>query len=165
MRPDMLDAVRDAAESNGQTIGEFIRLAAYERAMQGRGTSPYKEVILLPRTDCTVDQAMEWLLSRSPSIGDLCTSEGFVHPRIRIELKRALSPAQYRRIMFRLKGHTFKAIGYLDGGISKQGIQQCIERAVSALSSDVEFLQALTEFLGGDIDASVVLRAIKSMEA
>ncbi len=116
----------------------------------------FKVVQLSPRSDDqTVDQMLDWILSRRPVVDDLLRPEHGIgravsgggwelDTGIRRALYGSVSPVQARRVERLLKGATLEDIGESDG-CSRQAVHTSVRRALAKLKTDVAFVRALVE--------------------
>ena len=121
-------------------------VAALSRAARSTPASvmAFREVVLTPNGSSTVDNMLEWLCARRPSVVDLADESGALSPKLRRALFAALPASQARRMEQRLRGVSYEEIGHHEGA-SKQAVQQSVMRAQVKLGKSVEFVQALCD--------------------
>ena len=118
--------------------------SAINSYLSKRDRSGYREVLLAPRGNISVDDMLSWLAAGAPLLRDLQGSPGVLHDAIMQPMRKCLSPLQMGRMKKWVEGERLSAIGRSEG-VSKQAIHASIQRSLRILSSDRAFLDGLCE--------------------
>lgn len=140
----MHEKLLDAASDSGVTRNEIVRKAVAQYLTRG---SPddyrHRELVLSgTRGAYTVDKVLEWLLAKRPAVADLTMSGGELDARMKRVIRKSLPKKQAERVVLRFEGRNLDEIGRLCG-CSKQAVHASLQRALSTLGQDREFIAVL----------------------
>ena len=127
----------------GGSVQDQIKLAI-NSYLSKRDRSGYREVMLSPRGNISVDQMLSWLAAGAPLLRDLQGSPGALHESIVRPMIGCLSPLQMSRMKKWVEGEKLSDIGRQEG-VSKQAIHSSIQRSIRILSTNRDFLTGLCE--------------------
>jgi hypothetical protein len=153
------------AASEGVSFSEFMVRGAHMALRRG-DTTAFREVVMTPKGESTVDALMEWLFARRPVLADIAPTG----QELPVELRRAMAKVLTPRQMGRLEhvilcGGTLESIGRQEG-CSKQAIDASIRRALTRLGQSREFVEALCRaFPDSGLDAKTLMRAAEARNA
>lgn len=156
----MRDEILELVGAGG--VAPFVREAVSEKLRRpGSQGHEYREVVLEPRGDSTsFDAILEIIAARQPTVADLCSREGTLHPTIRRVLRRKLTPVQAQRVEKVLLGMKLAEIGH-DESCSKQAVGASVQRAYETMRVDAEVIAVFIEVYGrtGEMDAMILIEA------
>ena len=136
-------ATYERLADGGESVQDQIK-SAINSYLSKRDRSGYREVMLAPRGNISVDQMLSWLAAGAPLLRDLQGSSGSLHESILRPMSRCLSPLQMSRMKKWVEGEKLSSIGRQEG-VSKQAIHSSIRRSIRVLSTNRDFLTGLCE--------------------
>jgi len=153
----------DAANNAGVNLPSFIRNAISMAVLRG-GEAKFSEVTVSPQNNSFIDQWMEWLCSRKPTVSDLVGSGGELQPKLKIALYAELPSVQARRFEKVLCGLRMEVIGH-EEGCSRQAVHASIKRAIQHLQSSHNFAKALCDAMPeAGIEPFMLIEAINNAQ-
>ena len=127
-------------------VGGFVRASLRAVIARPGQTQSFKELPIKGRKERSIEDTLTWMLSRTPTVGDLCSREGQVlDVRVSRRIRKLIQkPLVSERIVRYLQGDSFETQA-LSEGVTRQAVFISIQKGLKKLSADETLLALLKE--------------------